>query len=276
MIDLSQKKASQVLSPPIVVLYGGPGIGKTAFGVGCDASTNYLTGKSNHILMNVDFRGGDRLTCQRLFDTQIEGMKDLMEGFKALAEQKHSFSWLCIDDVSTLEELFVNEVCKECKVSELSKVEYGKGYELAKVKWFQFFDCIKGLQEEKKIGIILLAHSKVEAFKDPTTGENFNRFDLQMDKRSKDIIKKSVDLIGFAHKKTYTRQVDSGFGKKENIAVGDAKRIISFAPDIESFESKDRFNMPKEIDLDFSIFEVEISKFFQTLDSVKSNKKGEK
>jgi hypothetical protein len=276
MIDLSSKKASQIFSPPIIVLYGGPGIGKTAFGVGSDASSEYLVGKSNHILMNVDFRGGDRLTCHRLFNTPVEGMKGLMEGFKALAEQKHEFSWLCIDDLSTLEELFVAEVCKECKVTEIGKVEYGKGYELAKTKWFQFFDCVKGLQEEKNIGVILLAHSKVEASKDPTTGETFNRFDLQMDKRSKDIIKKSVDLIGFAHKKTLTRSVDAGFGRKENVAIGDARRIVSFAPDVESFESKDRFNMPKEIDLDFSIFETEISKFFQTMQTTKTNKKGDK
>lgn len=280
MIDLTQKKLNPIYSPPVIVVYGGPGIGKTAFGIGADESTDFIVGKEDHILMNIDFKGGDRLVCARMFDKPVEGMNDIKEAFKALAEQNHGFSWICIDDVSTLEELFVSEVCAEFKVTELQKIEYGKGYELAKQKWFEFFSMIKALQEIKQIGVILIAHSKVESMKDPTTGDSFNRFDLQMDKRSKDIIKKAVDLIGFAHKKTYTKQVDGGFGKKELVAVGESKRILSFAPDVESFESKDRFKMPNEISLDFSIFKNHIDVFYssstETPATPTKTKKGDK
>ena len=261
-MDFSKLKMEQVLSPPLMVLYGGPGIGKTAFGIGADSSTDYKIGSKNHLLINVDYRGADRLECNRITDAlekTIDTMDDLKLIFKNLAEQKHSFDWLVFDDLTTIEEIFVADVCREHKVDDLKKIEYGRGFELAKVQWHVFFDMIKQLQEMKPIGIILIGHTKVDMQKDPMT-ESYSRHDLQLDKRSKEIIKKSVDLIGFAHRKTITIQKDGGFGKKENVAIGKSERVITFAPDIEGFESKDRFNLPEEITLDWSVFEAELNK----------------
>jgi len=113
----------------------------------------------------------------------------------------------------------------------------------------------------------MIGHTKVDKQKDPMS-EQYSRHDLQLDKRSIEIIKKSVDLIGFAHRKTSTKQVDASFGKKEVVAIGSSERVMNFAPDKAGFESKDRFNLPEEIALDWSVFESELNK---TL-----TKKGEK
>ena len=274
-MDFSKLKMKQVLSPPLMVLYGGPGIGKTAFGIGSDSSTDYKIGKENHFLVNVDYRGADRLECNRATDLlghSIVTMDDIMLVFKNLAEQEHSINWIVFDDLTTLEEVFVREVCKENKVDNLQKIEYGRGFELARVKWHFFFDMIKDLQELKSIGVILIGHTKVDTLKDPMM-DSYSRHDLQLDKRSKEIIKKAVDLIGFAHRKTMMKQVDGGFGKKENVAIGKSERVITFAPDVEGFESKDRFNLPEEIVLDWSVFEKHLNACMTKSKSQKS--KGE-
>jgi hypothetical protein len=255
-IDLSKLKKGKVPAPPLMVVYGAPGIGKTAFGVGTTKANNYGEGKDNHILMNVDFRGADRLACNRLFGAQVKGLDDIKAGFRALAEQEHNFTWLCIDDLSTLERLFVDEVCKENGVDAIGKIEYGRGYELAKAKWDTFFKMIKLLQETKKIGVVLIAHTNVEPLRDPMS-ETYNRHDLQLDKRSKAIVKNAVELIGFAHKKTMTKTEDSGF-KKEKVAVGESERVLTIAPDIGGFESKDRFRLPSEMSLDWGVFETHL------------------
>jgi hypothetical protein len=249
-------------SPPLIAIYGGPGIGKTSFSVGANASNNYNVGLDNHLLINIDYRGADRLTCHRASDLlgrPIQSTDDLNFIFRSLAENDNPFNWITFDDLSTLEELFVREVCETNNVTEIGKIEYGRGYELAKVKWYHFFDCIKQLQETKNIGVILIGHTKIEKQKDPMT-ESYSRHDLELDNRSKVIIKKAVELIGFAHKKTFTKETDSSFGKKETVAIGKSKRILTFAPDIEGFESKDRFNLPEEIDLDWSVFIAELNK----------------
>jgi hypothetical protein len=134
---------------------------------------------------------------------------------------------------------------------------------------------LKDLQEMKQIGVILIGHTKVESQKDPMT-ESYSRHDLQLDKRSREIIKKAVDLIGFAHKKTFTKEVDAKFGNKETVAVGKAERVITFAPDIEGFESKDRFNLPEEISLDWSVFIKELQKSLKREDTTKKNNTKEK
>ena len=274
-MDFSKLVPKQVLSPPLMVLYGGPGIGKTAFGIGADASNNYKIGKPNHLLINIDYRGADRLTCNRATDltnSPIESTDDINLIFKNLAEQDHNLDWIIFDDLTTIEELFVREVCIENNVSEIGKIEYGRGFELARTKWHHLFQMIKDLQSLKSVGIILIGHTKIEMQKDPMT-ESYSRHDLQLDKRSKEIIKKSVELIGFAHRKTLTKQQDAGFGKKESVAIGKSERVITFAPDIEGFESKDRFSLPEEIPLDWSVFENELNKSMSQQETKNNNKK---
>lgn len=273
-MDFNKLKPKQVKSPPLMVIYGGPGIGKTAFGIGSDASNDFKVGLENHLLVNIDYRGADRLSCNRVTDLlgkPIESTSDIKTIFKNLAEKEHSMDWLIFDDLTSIEELFVREVCIENDVSEIGKIDYGRGYELARVKWHSLFKMIEGLQMEKAIGVIMLGHTNIEKKKDPMT-ESYSRHDLQLDKRSKEIVKKSVELIGFAHRKTLTAEKNSGFNK-ETVAVGKAERVITFAPDLESFESKDRFNLPEEIALDWSIFAKELSKSMETK---KPNNKKEK
>jgi hypothetical protein len=274
-MNFSKFKIRKVDSPPLIVIYGSPGIGKTAFSVGADSSSDYRVGKESHLLVNVDFRGGDRIECNRVSDIiggEIKTVSHLQQIFQGLSEQTHDIKWVVFDDLTALEEMFVNEVCSEHNVDNLKKIEYGRGFELARGKWYLFFDMIKELQNEKPIGIILVGHTKVDTQKDPMI-ESYSRHDLQLDKRSKEIIKKSVDLIGFAHKKVLTKQVDSSFGKKEHVAVGKSERVITFAPDLEGFESKDRFNLPEEIALDWSVFEAELSKAMDSSSNVSKSKK---
>jgi len=268
MLDLQKLNSEKVSSPPLICVYGSPGIGKTAFSVGT-SGPDYKIGRDNHILMNLDSRGADRLSCKRLFGKPVNGLPDIKDAFQALAEQKHSFTWLVIDDLTTAEEIFVQEACKEFNVDNLKKVEYGKGYELARSYWTLFFEMIRQLQEEKDIGVILIGHTKIDTLKDPMT-DSYSRHDLQLSKQSKEIVKKAVDLIAFARKKVSTKTGDAGFGKKEFVAVGESQRVITFAPDLEGFDSKDRFGLPAELPLDWSEFETAL---FATYEQKKSNKK---
>jgi hypothetical protein len=273
-MDFTKAKMQQVDSPPLIVLYGGPGIGKTSFGIGADSTTDYRVGKENHLLINMDFRGADRLVCNRATDLigkPIECSDDYEDIVQALITQDHKFDWIVFDDLSSIEEILVKEVCNEHNVSEIGKIEYGRGYELAKSRWLTFFAMIKKLQELKPIGVLLIGHTKVENQKDPMT-ESYSRHDLQLDKRSREIIKKSVELIGFAHKKTFTKEVDAKFGTKETVAIGKSERVITFAPDIEGFESKDRFKLPEEISLDWAVFIEELNKSLPQKNKTKEKK----
>ena len=279
-MDLSKLNFNFVNSPPLICIYGPPGIGKTAFAIGCDKDSEYKIGRDDHILMNIDFHGADRLKVKKIFDSTIETTDQIKEAFKSLAEQKHEFTWLVIDDLSTLEEIFVEEVCKEQNVDELRKVEYGRGYELARIKWHLLFRMISDLQAMKNIGIILIGHNRIDTQKDPMS-ESYSRHDIQLDRRAKEIFKKRVELIGFARKKVFTKNMDdTGFGKKQKIPVGESQRVITFAPDIEGFDSKDRFGLPSEIPLDWNIFEEELSKVYNKIEPITkktiTTKKGEK
>jgi len=125
MLNFSKIKMVQKPSPPLIVIYGGPGIGKTAFGIGASAKTNYKTGKEKHFLVNLDYRGADRLECNRASDLlgrEIRTLNDIKLIFKNLAEQEHNFSWIIFDDLSTLEEMLVNDVCETYTWGEKSRL----------------------------------------------------------------------------------------------------------------------------------------------------------
>jgi len=270
--DFKKLNLKPVHSPPLIVCYGSPGIGKTAFAIGADATTDFKIGRESHLLVNIDYRGADRLTCNRateLLNRSIISSADIDIIFDNLKKQEHNIKWVAFDDLSTMEEIFVDEVCKENNVSALGIIDYGRGYELAKQKWHYFFKGISDLQKVKSIGVMLIGHTKVDQQKDPMT-ETFSRHDLQLDRRSKEIIKKNVDLIGYAHSKITTKEVKEKFGSKENVPIGYATRVINFSPDMNGFESKDRFNLPEELPLDWAIFEQELN-----ISLTKYNKKKE-
>lgn len=277
-MDFANIKKQQINSPPLIGIYGGPGIGKTTFSLGAKALDRYEVGLDNHLLIDIDHKSADRIKCKRAsegLEKPIDTIDDIKSIFKSLAIQNHNYEWIVFDNLSSLEELFVQEICRVNGVSAIEKVEYGKGFELAKEPWFNFFDCIKHLQAERNIGVILIAHTKIENMKDPMT-ETYSKHFLQLDKRAKAIVMDRIELVGFAHTKSFTKEVDAGFGKKKTEVVGKSQRVLTFAPDIEGFESKDRFNLPEEIPLDWSIFVSELNKSLNKNNEVVKNKTKEK
>ena len=221
-MDFAKMKIVLHDSPVTGLIYGPVGIGKTAFGIGAGVDSDYTVGRDSHFLINVDPGGADFLKCNRATDVMgkpIESTADIEEIFINLYQQKHSIEWVTIDDVSSLDEMFIKEVCDENKVPNLKAIEYGNGGKLAAVKWYLLFKWIEGLQKEKPINFLFIGHTAVGNVNDPMS-DSYSRHDLQGEKKSIAIIKKGVDFVGFAHSKTLTKTEDRGFGKTELVPVG--------------------------------------------------------
>jgi hypothetical protein len=99
------------------------------------------------------------------------------------------------------------------------------------------------------VGVILLAHSQIKPFRNPT-GEDYDRWELKLDKRAHNFLREKVDGVGFADFDTVTvKNKDTGKSK----ARGTGKAVLRFNPS-PAFESKRFDRFPETCALDWNSF----------------------
>jgi hypothetical protein len=205
--NLSDIKAGVVVRPPRVVVIGEEKVGKTTF----------ASQWPSPILMPIDGEdGADALEVAK-FPT-IKTMAELTEGITALAQQEHQFSTLIVDSLSALEPLLWQDVCAKHKKASVEDFGYGKGYVECGLAWREILQGLDYLRNEKSMAIILIGHAKVKTFSDPT-GENFDRFELDLHKSAAADILRWSDCILFAKWKTLSKKTDKGFNQEARKAV---------------------------------------------------------
>ena len=162
MILPKERSAPKRLSPALLTMYGPQKTGKTF----------WITKLPNGIIL--DFEGGTE--THECMSVKIEKFADLTNISEALiAEKKNGFTYqfLAIDTVDRFIEMIENRLVREYnarqdflqeqnpekfypKVSVISEIEYGKGYDLVRLevrKWIKFFKSVCP-------HVILIAHLK--------------------------------------------------------------------------------------------------------------------
>jgi len=106
------------------------------------------------------------------------------------------------------------------------------------------------LRREKGMACVLLAHSQVKRFEDPTT-EAFDRFEINLPQRASALYTAFCDVVGFANHKMTTRETTTSFGQKKVKAVGSGERVLRCASR-PNFVAKTRYQIPEELPLEWA------------------------
>lgn len=223
--------------PPIMVIYGPGGMGKTT-----------LAAEFPDAIFIQTETGEGSNTITSFTDGAITSYAEVMEALTALATEDHAFKTVVLDSITRLEPLIWSALCAEQKWANIEDAGYGKGYILADAFWRDVLAALSYLRDARGMTVIMIAHETVTTFKDPTT-DSYDRYTMRLHKRAEAMVRETCDVLGFLNQITTIRRESKAFGKKDDYTAkgaGSGTRAINFQPR-PAFDAKGRGGMPDQV-----------------------------
>lgn len=237
----------KVEKPLLLLVYGPDKVGKTTFAASAP----------NPIFIQAE-EGSNQLDVAR-FDvphTYIEVIKQIEQ----VVEEKE-YKTLVIDTIDWIENLVHTQVCMEAEKmpKTIADIPFGRGYPMALVKWRQFIELLNKVRDSGK-NVILLAHSVLKRYEDPTAPQGYDRYQLKLHDGSvtsktestADLFKQYVDAILFVNFEVYANSDDP------RRAYGDGTRVI-YPERRPAFDAGNRFGISEKLPLDWGSFMDEVN-----------------
>ena len=239
-INLAEIKASRVILPPRIVLYGPPKIGKTTFAADIEGA----------IILDIE-GGSGALNVARIAKDKLASYGDVIGSVEALYTQDHPFSTVIIDSADWLEALIFQQVAAEAGKKSIEDIGYGAGYVAAVNLWKQLFDGLTALRNDKGMAVVLIAHDQVKRYDNPLT-DSYDRHQLKLHAKSAAILTEWSDCLLFANQDVYIDAKDVGFKKK--VTKGRAGDRVLHTVESPAFMAGNRCGLPAELPFSWGAF----------------------
>lgn len=232
-ISLSSLRRRERPKPPIVVIYGPGGCGKTTMAAGSEAP----------VFLAVE----DGIGTLDVPHWPITSFADAMQAIGVLYSEEHDRETCIIDSLDWLEPLVWAEACKKNGWASIEDAGYGKGYVAALAYWRDIIDGLRALRDDKGMTVVLIAHHTVKRFDDPAN-EPYDRYLLKMHERASNLVIEAADVVGFMNYRVSIAKADAGFNKKVARGVGGGQRVL-YLEERPGFIAKNRYGLPASMDL---------------------------
>jgi len=243
----------KVKKPMNILIYGVDGIGKSSFA--SQFPDPLFLGPED---------GSSFLDVARV--ENIKDWKSFNDSIQYLKANKVEQKTLVIDSLDWIEPLIHDFICKEdsAKSLELAYGGFGKGYKKAYEMQCVLKNDIQQIRIKQNMNIVLIAHSKVSTFNDPSVEIPYDRYHLKLHESNsvspRAMWREFVDAVFFLNYDSYTTKEDGVVR-----ANSDKKRYI-FTSRTESYDAKTRFKIPDQIELkENNMFKI-ISSYYYPVD----------
>jgi len=237
--------------PPIIVLHGAPGIGKTSMG----------SGFPNPVFIQTEDGCTAGLTIASF--GLCESFANVIEALAWLGKEDHVYQTLVVDSLDQLEPLVQAALCADRGYASIESPGFGKGYVELDKYWLDFLRGCNWLRRNRNMTIVLIAHSEIVMINDPRTTA-YSAYALRLHRRARGLVEDSADLIGFLATDVVIKSEQGGFGKTRARADGGNTRWLHVEPR-PAFTAKNRFGMPERIQIPLGFdYPKTLGKFFPT------------
>jgi hypothetical protein len=246
--------------PPICLLYGVDGVGKTSLAAEWPDPI-YLHTQGEEPPKGVElFSPGD----DKDGTTALKSYDELIDIIGELVVQPHEFKTVIIDSVDGLEPLVWKATCQRLSTNDkpimsIEEPGYGKGYIEADTEWRYLLDGILALKQEG-VAVVLLAHPEIVRFDSPVS-DPYSRYGIKLQKRASALLREKSDIVGFINYRTTIKEKEVARQTKVAHGEGGGDRQIHLE-ERPGFLAKNRYDMPNIVPFKLSKGYAELSKHF--------------
>ena len=170
---------------------------------------------------------------------------DLIEIVNEVIKDPSICKTLVVDTADWAEQLAEEYVCSKNRVASIEAIAYGKGYTFVAD---EFTALLKLLDKCIELGLntVFTAHAKPRKYELPEEQGQFDRWEMKLSRQVAPLIKEWCDMLLFCNYKTYVVTTENNRKKAQG-----GKRVM-YTTHQPTFDAKNRFGLPEELDLDFS------------------------
>lgn len=214
---------------PRIVVYGGPGIGKTTFAASADKPIFICTEDG---LGNLEV---DHFPLATTYE-------EVISYIETLASEDHDYKTVVLDSLDWLEALIWAKVTADEGKNNIESLGYGKGYVMALTYWKEILNGFNFLRNNKGMMPVMVAHSQIKTFQSPIT-DSYDRYCLKLHAKASALVEEWADCVLYAGYKVAVKKDDD---KGKTRGIGKGERIL-YAEERPSFSAKNRFSLPPEM-----------------------------
>lgn len=242
---LSRVSTSAQALPSRVFIYAREKWGKSSLFAHAPGAIFFMTRGETGLL---ELIAGGRVPPTAHFDYDEQApptWATLRQAVKELSEEDHPHKALVIDTCNGAEILCQEHVRKtQFNGSAQKFASYGKGWELCRIEWLALLQDLDALRSRRKMSVVLLAHTRVKKFDDPTQEEGYDKYQPACQDKLWDLTHKWSDIIAFGHFRAETYETEQGKTK----ARADMRRVLCFDTS-PMWEAGNRYGISGELNV---------------------------
>lgn len=230
----------KIRKPYSVSCYGPEGVGKSSFGAG--APKPIFVGAED---------GTAQLDVARF--PAPETWEDVLDVPRVLMRDAHDYQTVVFDTLDWIEPLIWKAVCDRDGFDNIEGYGFGKGYQVALDEWRKLLSSLERLMTTKGMNVVLLAHSWIRPFKNPS-GEDFDRYELKIHTKAAGLVKEWSEAVLFANFETFVKE-DKKTKRSKGVSTG--ARML-YTERKAAYDAKSRYPIPEELPLSWADFEAAV------------------
>lgn len=216
--------------PLKVVIYGTESIGKST-----------LASKFPNPLFIDTENGTSRLDVRRI---KVDRWEDIFEVINEVLNNPALCETLVLDTADWSEYLCIKYLLEKNHKNSIEDFGYGKGYTFVGEEYSRLLTYFDKLIVAGK-HVVVVAHAKPRKYELPEEEGQFDRYEMKLSKQVAPLLKEWCDMLLFCNFKTYVVTTDNNKKKAQG-----GKRVM-FTNHHPTFDAKNRFGLPDELDLSF-------------------------
>lgn len=248
-LSLKSLVTTKNTNPPVIVLYGVDGVGKTTLASEFPDPV-YLPTEGERAPSGVEL----------LTPGIVTSYGELLDVIEELLTQEHDRKTLIVDSLDGLEPLVWAETCRRLGVSSIEEPGFGKGYVEADVEWSEYLAAVSALARSG-VTVVQLAHPDIVRFDSPVT-DPYSRYTIKLHKRANAMVRERADIVAFMDYRVSIKEKEVGRQQKVAHGEGGKERQIHLE-ERAGFQAKNRYDgMPDRISYKIGKGYEEMSKHF--------------